>query len=226
MAKQQKIKIRDCWNEEGVWSNALDKCAKLQEVTHCRNCEIFEQAARAAFEVNIPAGYRQQWTKKLQNPQDLAEEKSISGIVFRLQAEWYLLDASCFDKVASVKEIHSIPHNSNDYVTGLVNIDGSVRICFSLNKLLGISESEDGDSVVHAKVFKRFIVITIQKDEYIFQVDEVKGLERYAEKNVQPAPKSYVESMRGLAPTVIKSNYGMLNILNHNQINQMIKTSW
>jgi chemotaxis-related protein WspD len=223
MPKRLNKKIRDCWNIEGVWGIAPEKCEKLREVTHCRNCDVYEQAARVVFENRQPAGYKQEWTENIRFPQERQKIDQVSGIVFRIHDEWFLLDVMCFEKVSDVRPVHCIPHNKGGFIDGLVNIDGAIRVCFSLSELLGIAKSDISGAAGGGKVFQRFIVTSIDGAGYVFQVDEVKGVERFVKGDLLGAPASYVDSMKGLVPEVIKSEFGMLNMLDHHKIHQLIE---
>jgi chemotaxis-related protein WspD len=223
MTKRLNKKIRDCWNIEGVWGASPEKCEKLHEVTHCRNCEVFEQAARLVFENRPPAGYKQEWSENIRFPQESQESDQVSGIVFRIHDEWFLLDVKCFEKVSDVRPVHCIPHNEDSFVDGLVNIDGAIRLCFSLSDLLGVTRSDVDGVTGGMKVFKRFIVTSIEGSGYVFQADEVKGVERFFKDDLLSTPASYVDSMKGLVPAVINSEIGMLNMLDHQRIHQLIE---
>lgn len=220
------VKIKDCWNEKGVWGSQSEKCEKLSQVIHCRNCEVFEQAARGVLEAKLPSGYRQSWTKIYRLDEQEGGKELISGIVFRVQKEWFFLSAACFDKVAKIRPIHKIPHNKDGYILGFVNIDGAIRVCFSISALLGMPLNEAEAGLSTAKVFQRFIVTRIEGGDFVFQVDEVRGLERFEKGDMAEAPLPYQESLKGGVKAVIDSSFGMLNVLDPYSIHQLIEAGW
>lgn len=54
-----------CWNTVGVWSHVTDKCEKLSEHIHCRNCPVFSDEGRRVLDRAAPVGYLKEWRKSL-----------------------------------------------------------------------------------------------------------------------------------------------------------------
>lgn len=226
MSVKANQKVDDCWNRIGVWGSIENRCARLQQVIHCRNCDVFEQAARSVLENKLPAGYKQLWTSVFHPIQGGIDGEQISGIVFRVRSEWFLLDSACFDKVACLRPIHAIPHKKGGYLKGFVNIDGEVRLCFSLAALLGVPEENKDVSPGRAKVFQRFIVTKIGNEEYVFLVDEIKGLERFGKNTLIDAPLAYSDALQKAVTASVEAEFGMINVLNQHALHQMIQSDW
>ena len=176
-----------CWNSIGVWGNQAPRCEKLQDVIHCRNCKVYWDAGRQVFDRSIPEGYLEQWTEMLARlPQERSKD-TLSFIYFRIGQEWFSLSTRYFIEVSQIKSVHNVPHQSGNFITGLVNVGGSVRLCFSLSKLLGVTETGDTKQKKHG-IYQRYLVVKIMEQDYVFPVDEVGGVYRYASSDLKQIP--------------------------------------
>lgn len=187
MAKKlnQVNKYHDCWNTVGVWSGSAKKCDRLEQVIHCRNCDVFTKAGREVFERQPPAGYVVQWQNEIRHQQNLTDKGIASGMMFRIMDEWYTISSDSIVEIADQRTIHRVPHNTNKYITGIVNIGGEVNICFSLAKLLGSGDAGEENNVYH-----RLIVIKSDDQRFIFPVSEVLGIMKYKEDTIIPPPST------------------------------------
>jgi len=179
-----------CWNTVGVWGRQMPRCEKLNEVIHCRNCSVYWDAGRQVFEKRIPDGYLEQWTRVISNDVEPVSKTSQSIIYFRIQEEWFSLSTRNFVEVSQMKSVHRIPHQSGQLILGMINIGGSVRLCFSLAFLLGVAQPEKSDQSVSRGTYKRFLVIQINNRVYVFPVDEVGGVYRYDPEDLKQVPST------------------------------------
>lgn len=177
-----------CWNTIGIWGNQAPRCEKLQDVIHCRNCHVYWDAGRRVFEKDVPEDYIEQWTRALANePQSLAQ-LSRSIIYFRLGEEWFSLATKIFVEVAQARAIHRIPHQSGGLMQGVVNVGGAVRLCFALNRLLGVNNTDQRDTSPRYGVYQRYLAVQINNNQYVFPVDEVGGVYRYDPQDLKQVP--------------------------------------
>jgi len=179
-----------CWNTVGVWGRQMPRCEKLNEVIHCRNCSVYWDAGRQVFEKRIPDGYLELWTRVISNDVEPVSKTSQSIIYFRIQEEWFSLSTRNFVEVSQMKSVHRIPHQSGQLILGMINIGGSVRLCFSLAFLLGVAQPEKSDQSVSRGTYKRFLVIQINNRVYVFPVDEVGGVYRYDPEDLKQVPST------------------------------------
>jgi len=184
--------INDCWNTIGVWSLAKEKCMQLEEYIHCRNCPVFSNSGRSVFENKPPVGYLSQWRKEIAGEINKTELKSNSVLVFRSGSEWFAFPASILSEISNEKNIHRIPRNLNKFILGIVNINGEIKVCYSLNDFLGIKAGDDREDDTH--IPKRLIVIRLNENDYVFPVDEVKGLDWYGDSDLRPVPSTLESS--------------------------------
>ncbi len=176
-----------CWRTIGVWGTNTPRCEKLRDVVHCRNCEVYWDAGRQVFDRSLPEGYLDHWTKTLSIVPEARSKDTLSIIYFRIAGEWFSLPSSHFVEVSPMKPVQRIPHQIGKIITGLVNVGGSVRLCFSLGDLLGVTDSKDA-SMKKYGVYQRYLVVNINNEDFVFSVDEVGGVYRYASAELNQVP--------------------------------------
>lgn len=64
-----------------------------------------------------------------------------SILVFRLGDEWLGLPTTALRQVAPSRPVHRIPHRKHPALLGVVNIQGTLRLCIALSTLLGVESS-------------------------------------------------------------------------------------
>ena len=197
-----------CWRTIGVWGTSTPRCEKLREVVHCRNCEVYWDAGREVFERTLPEGYLDYWTRILSGVPEARSKDTLSIIYFRIAREWFALPSSHFVEVSPMKPVQRIPHQSGKYIIGLVNVGGSIRLCFSLGNMLGVTDQAE-TQVKKYGVYQRYLVVNINKEDFVFPVDEVGGVYRYASKELAQVPATVEPERAGLL-------LGMLEIEGNN----------
>lgn len=206
-------KYNDCWNKIGVWSSASEKCERLSQVVHCRNCDVFSQAGREVLDRRPPGGYVTQWRNEIAHQQEEID-KSLQGLMtFRIGKEWFAVPAKSLQEIAELRIIHRVPHNDNPYIAGIVNIGGEVDICYSLGNFLGVDKYKN-----ESNVFQRLMVINYYGDRYIFPVSEISGMTRYGESDVLPVPSTLGGEKSSFVDGMFVSNKTHIAILNIEQI--------
>jgi chemotaxis-related protein WspD len=90
--------------------------------------------------------------------------------------------------VTEDKPIHSIPHQRNSLIKGIVNISGEVQLCFSLGSLLGVKEGAEETTDGLRGLYNCLIVLIQEGKRYVFPVSEFRGLHRYNKKDLQSTP--------------------------------------
>jgi chemotaxis-related protein WspD len=187
----QLKKGANCWNTIGVWSDALEKCERLSEVVHCRNCDVFSMAGRGVFESRPPTGYLSEWQKKISHEKAEREKGDVGVMVFRLGKNWLSLPVEYLQEVVEERKIHKIPHNETRNILGIVNIGGEINTCYSLLNLLKIEE----DVARNEGKLERLIVIVINGDRFVLPVCEVSGMARYSSNDLLQTPTALGKEM-------------------------------
>ena len=208
MNNEVKSQSGRCWNTIGVWGDSqAGRCEKLADVIHCRNCNVYWEAGRAVFERHVPDSYVEEWTRSLASIKQQVSRLSHSIIFFRLGQEWFSFSTRAFVEVSQVRPIHSIPHQSSGLIKGVVNVGGSVKVCFSLSHVLGVDDASLKTESGQVGIYNRFVVVKVENSEFVFPVDEVAGVHRYDPDELKPVPAT-VETVKA------RLLLGVLNIGN------------
>lgn len=187
---QQVIRdIEDCWNHIGVWGTQTPRCSKLDDVIHCRNCDVYSSAGRQMLDRGLPEDYENNWARVYAE----SKQQNIIGTepitIFRLGKEWMALPTNSIQEITDICTVHSIPHQTAPELRGLVNLRGQLRICFSLGQLMHIEKAETYAGQEDKKrIYERMIAITYHESQYVFLVSEVKGTHRYHPNQLQAPP--------------------------------------
>ncbi|MGD8592064.1 MAG: chemotaxis protein CheW [Gammaproteobacteria bacterium] len=205
--------MRDCWNQIGVWSKQPAKCEKLREVIHCRNCDVYTKAGRTVIEKAASADYVAQWTKSYSQAIPATVKKQCSVVMFRVAAEWFCLPTLYCESVENRGSIHSIPRYSNQLLLGIANIRGTLRVCFSLHTLLQVAP-DNNSMLKKVGVYGRLLVINYNHQYYVFPVDEVGGIERIDDTNLDSSPATLSERQAEFVRGMIKTENHTIAFLN------------
>ena len=205
--------VDNCWNTRGVWSNVDDKCERLVEYIHCRNCPVFSSEGKRVLDRQAPVGYLKGWRKALAiNKKDQAVD-SQSVLVFRVSDEWLAFPAGCLHEIAEKRSIHRIPRNINTDIAGVVNIGGEVRVCYSLQSILGIKESREAENNNKSVATGRFIVALLAGQYYVFFADQISELSLYNSDEVMPVPATLKYKGKNFISGVIRHNKNNVAVL-------------
>lgn len=212
--RSKKTKSINCWSTIGVWGDAPEKCDRLADVVHCRNCDVFSMAGRGVFETRPPAGYLGQWQKEISTQKEERDKGDIGVMVFRLGKEWLSLPVEYLQEIVEERKVHKIPHNEGIYILGIVNIGGEVNTCYSLMNLLEIDESKDRNDTD----LKRLIVLVINGDRFVVPVCEISGMARYSASDLLPTPSTLDNMMDTYLSGMFTLNKRQIAALNVEQV--------
>jgi chemotaxis-related protein WspD len=184
--------VASCWNTIGIGGDR--SCPELVAAIHCRNCPVFESAARTFFDRPAPDDYLAEWTRELESNASCSEAAGVEStrngvgiLIFRLGAEWLALPASVVVEVTSVRPSHRIPHRSGPVLAGLVNLRGQLYLCASLHGLLDVAPEADGAA---SGGVPRMIVIRQGAESWVFTAEEVLGVPRVSPNRLRPVPST------------------------------------
>jgi chemotaxis-related protein WspD len=173
-------------------------CPELPAVGHCHNCPVFAGAGRRFLDAPAPGGYAQEWARRLATPLEEADTELCSVLTFRIGEEWLALAVQVLVEVSGPRAVHRVPHRGG-LLAGLVNIRGELHLCVRLGQLLGIAPAGDtsptrqrgSDSPqpdAPAKPAGRLLVVRRDGEGWVFPVDEVDQVQRFAVRELKPAP--------------------------------------
>jgi chemotaxis-related protein WspD len=179
-----------CWQRIGIFGNAT--CPELPKVIHCRNCPVYSLAAHRLLDRPVPEEYRREWSVHYAQEEKAGAPARSSAVLFRLGDEWLAFPTEAFQEVAERRQVHSLPHQRDGMVRGLVNIRGELLICVSLARLLGIepSEWEANDCLI----CERFMTVAWEGSRLVFPVNEVHGVERFHLEELRAPPAALARS--------------------------------
>lgn len=200
------IQIDDCWNRIGIRGNST--CPKLQDYFRCLNCPTY--AAGASALLDRPVSTEDLISDWGQGVQSLSRsETAVSALIFRAGVEWLALPTDAIIEVAEQRTIHSLPHQTNRAILGLSNIRGSLLLCVSLTQMLG---AERGT----AAATQRLLVVGHQGQTLVFPVDEVLGVQRFTENELQAVPATVAQSHTTYTQAMIVSKDKKIGLLDCN----------
>lgn len=137
--------------------------------------------------------YVDEWTSLIQMEKAKNEQQTeISVVIFRLNSEWFALNTTVFAEIAPPRKCHSIPHRSNAFLLGFVNLRGQFVLCVSLHHLLGIHEEKDQRDV------SRLVALKKENMKFAFYVDEVFGVYHCQKSCIQSPPVTLIKSKENL----------------------------
>lgn len=206
--------LQGCWSRIGVSGDR--SCTELAVQVHCRNCPVYAAGAMQALTANMPADYLASWTAHFARPQVVAEPHTRSVVLFRVAAEWFALPASSVTEVANVLPVHTLPHQSNPAILGVVNVRGALVTCVSLQQLLGVV-APDGAATSRADTAapRRLLVIRWHHTRAVCPVDEVHGIHRLYERELLEVPTTVAKAVMAYSTAVLQwreRSVGVLDI--------------
>lgn len=190
------LAVDDCWNRIGVQGDR--SCERLPEQGHCRNCDMHGEAAARMMRRPAPPDYRNAWTAHIAEPEAAEEAPGTAVVVFRVANEWLALPARHAVTVAEAGKLHHLPHRGGNGLDGIINVKGRLYPCMALAALLGLQPEsaagrQDADSR-HGT--PRILVIELAGITFALPVQEVLGIHRYHEHDLQAAPATLSREAR------------------------------
>jgi chemotaxis-related protein WspD len=161
--------IDDCWNRIGIHGDR--SCPLLDEHIHCRNCSVYAAAATRLLDRYALA---QQERVSVYSGEYIESVATRSVVVFRLGEEWLGLATRCLVEIATVKAIHSLPHQRSRALLGVANVRGALVACISFVDLLGLDVT--GAPTASIRVTPRMLIISAGGGPVVVPVDEVDGI--------------------------------------------------
>ena len=166
-----------CWNQIGV---AGDKsCGKLAPLVHCRNCEVYADAALRNLQRPAGDAYRAEWAALLRQPLARADTSDTSALAFRIGREWLALPTAMVAQVAPQATAHRLPHRGGSGLAGIVNVGGKLMPAVSLAAMLDLDE-RDAPAREGRHTFARLLVVEWEGRTFALPVADLYGIVRYA----------------------------------------------
>src|SRR5262249_54669489 len=172
-------------------------------MVHCHNCPVFAAGSRRFLDTPPPAKYLEEWTERLVAPIEETASDVQSVLIFRLCEEWLALRVQVLLEVTSPRPIHAIPHRGG-LLAGLVNIRGELHLCVHLAQLLGLTPHNGGQETKDGKDgLSRMIMVESAGSRWVFPVDEVDQVYRFAPAELTGAPATVARFAARLTRAVL-----------------------
>ncbi len=212
----------DCWNRIGVWGDRT--CPELIPVVHCHNCPVFAAAGRRFLDTPPPAGYLEEWTERLIAPVEETATDLQSALLFRLGEEWLALRVQALLEVTNPRPVHRVPHRAG-LLAGLVNIRGELHLCVHLSRLLGIKTAGSVEPPPDRQGGKaRLVVVQSEGGRWVFPVDEVDQVYRFAPAELTGSPATLARSAGRLTRAVFAWRERSIGYLDDERLFQALRT--
>jgi chemotaxis-related protein WspD len=213
-----------CWKNVGVMGDR--SCGELQRVAHCRNCQLYEIAAKNFLNRPMADGYQEEMAVLLGLPREVAQTKAMQAVaIFRLQQEWFALAADLFQAVTTIVPVRRIPQRSDAVLLGIANVQGELQLCFSLAALLGLNALDlGGEHDARGElVYPRFAVVQLTSGSWVFPVDEIVGIERFPIAAMQSAPANVTQGEQHFTKAVLTWQQRSVSYLSTDRLNDQLQ---
>jgi chemotaxis-related protein WspD len=177
-----------CWREIGIAGDR--SCELLSRYVHCRNCPQYSSLGRTLFDREMPGDYRREVSEELAATAASLAEDAVSVLVLRVGSEWFALRSRVFHEVAAHQKAYVLPFRSGALLTGLVNVNGELLLCISLEAALGLPAEEKTKSGGRL----RLCVVGNGRERIAFGVDEILGVRRVPCARLRPVPVTLAKS--------------------------------
>lgn len=189
-----KQETASCWSTIGIWGSQQPRCPRLEQVFHCRNCDVYTAAGRRLLERESPAEYAHEWAQRLALKKEERMIGRMSVVVFRVQKEWLAVPTRLVQEVTDIRAVHRIPHRNYNVLKGLANIRGEMHLCVSLEGLLGIEAPKNANDLEDKARTVRSIVLAKNGERYVLPVGEIHGVHRYHANELDTVPATLSDS--------------------------------
>lgn len=196
MSRTLPVVMDECWRIIGVDGDR--SCVELKEAIHCRSCPIFAEQAAQLFERTASPDYVEQWSAALGAPKETEGQGSESAVVFRLGNEWLGLPTRAAAFVASSVSVRRLPQRSGAIFTGLCVVLGEMTLAVSLRGLLGLGASPTRGG-------SRWIAMGEATERWVFDVDELLGVIRFAPSSLVKTPTEALSSVVSFLDGVVRT---------------------
>jgi chemotaxis-related protein WspD len=221
-----------CWNSIGVYGD--HSCPELPTHLHCRNCPIYQNAGWRLLDERSPPGYLEEWTERLEQPQDANLNSGNPMVLFRISEEWLAVSVQPVSEITNLRAIHAIPHRSNSILLGIANVRGELPLCIAMHRLLstGDQQSEQNldrltrwitqDNVDENDFAGRFLVVRLKNGLWALWVDEVHSVLRVATEKIMAVPSTLKRSTSSLLQGVYLHEGKSVGLIDEDKLNQQL----
>lgn len=208
--------VDDCWNRIGIRGDK--SCEHLAGHVHCRNCPTYADAAKRILDRLPPQ------MDVLDSEPAARDVTNLSSLlVFRLNQEWLGLPTRALDEVAPTRAILSLPHRRDPAVLGVTNVRGTLTVCVSLARLLGLDAGPSGTRDRPAAA--RMLIFGGAGRAVVLPVDEVEGIVAVDMGALEPLPSTVDGASLKYSRGVARCGGRSVGVLDENSLMQALERS-
>jgi chemotaxis signal transduction protein len=144
------------------------------------------------------ASDRERWRTEVATPPPAQhDDERIVLFVFRVGGERFGIEPSHMELAAPLSGIHSIPHRGKA-LAGVVNVRGTVTLCFSLADILGSAPGPAPERPM-------MLVLAHRGWRIACRVDAAEGVSGFARSVLQPPPSTLRSAGRSYVKGIFHS---------------------
>jgi len=181
------VDYQRCW-ETGITGDR--SCEELSRYVHCRNCPEYSNLGRTLFDREMAEEYRRELSEVLSKPAAAPLEESVSVVIFRVGLEWFAIRTHVFHEIAPAQRIYALPFRSGGMLAGIVNVNGELLLCISLQSVLGLPSEQRAEPGARP----RLCVVGTGRERFAFCVNEILGVRRVPRAKLWTGPVTLVKS--------------------------------
>lgn len=208
--------VDDCWNRIGIRGDK--SCGQLPAHVHCRNCPVYAAAAKRILDRLAPG---MEDEAEPVDPHQATNKSSL--LVFRLNREWLGLPTRALDEVAGMRGIISLPHRRDPAVLGVTNVRGTLTVCVSLARLLGLDAS--APQARERPAAARMLIFGGAGRAVVLPVDEVEGMHAVDLDALEPLPSTVQGANLKYARGVARCGAHNVGVLDESLLMQALERS-
>jgi chemotaxis-related protein WspD len=213
--------MESCWTVIGVRGDR--SCPELPAHVHCRNCPVHAAAAVALLDAPPAADYLAEWSRHVAAPHEQVERGGTPLLVFRLASEWFALAAPVVEEVMRALPVHSVPHRRRDVVLGVTNVRGTLTPCVALATILAIDARP---AAAGSRGWQqRCLILRDESLRIACPVDEVSGLHRVREAELQDVPATIARAASTYTTRAFALDGRPVGILDHHTLLAALRRS-
>ncbi len=215
-------KVDDCWNRIGIRGDK--SCPLLVQHVHCRNCAVYASAARRLLDRFPPQEIVVDDDASRVEQDAPTQGPALTILVFRLEREWLALPTGALDEVTSVRAIHSLPHRLDEAVLGVANVRGSLTVCVSLTRLLGLEPATTNELRERAGAPRMLLIGGVGRS-VVLPVDEVDGIHSVSADMMGALPATVEGSTLKYSRGVVRCGTRTVGVLDDTLLLQALERS-
>jgi len=190
---------RACWRTIGVYLGD-QSCSELLKVAHCRNCTVFQDAARSVY---------RRFTADVPEQVELcipAKRDVMSVLVLQFGTQWLGLNTQSLIEVLADRPVRKIAHRNALKLEGLANVRGELHLVVNVR-----AHFEFGVALAAPEKTRMILMKTAEQRTLAFRADMLDCVQLIERGEIVAAPASLSKSLsRCVLGTVTLANRDIL----------------